>query len=162
MRVDKRFSEGVTTDFLGFDDGNSTADAASQNLYGARKRETPFEMNWIYDNDVVHTVQERVVATYKDKRPLFSCTEMSLKNMFATVGQHCAFSTTMLLDENDLPLKNQIGLILTKSQNLAEKQVSFTILDSMTFVAFPPPLLDGSIILDGSYTLGGDRNRMTI
>lgn len=161
-QIDKRFKEGVRTDFLGFDDGSVTADTESQNSFGIRKRDTPFELNWVYDSGVVQTVLERIVDTYKDRRGLLSVSEQGLRNLFADVGQYCIYSTRLLRDEEDLPLKNQIGLVLSRQINLADRKVGFQILDAGVFFGEDPPILDGAMILDGSHTLGGTRNRRNL
>lgn len=159
IQVDQRFSEGARSDFLGYDDGAGTCDAASQMRYGVRRPVTPFEWRWIFDATTLHAVQARVVEVFAYPVYTLSCVELSYRNIQVDAGQFVTFSTEILRDENGLPLKNQIGKVLAKKTALMTPRIAWILQDTGVYLALPPMVFDGSWLFDGSLTFGGQRNR---
>jgi len=162
IQVDRRFKEGVRSDFLGYNDGAGTCDAASQTRYGVRRPVTPFEWRWIFDATTLQAVQARVVEVFAQPVYTLTCVELSYRNIQAEAGQFVTFSTEILRDETGLPLKNQIGKVLTKKTALMTPRIAWTLQDTGVYLALPPMVINGSWLFDGSMTFGGQRNRNTL
>lgn len=153
---DKRFKEGVRSNYLGYDDGVSSQDIASQLKYGIRSR--VFEFDWIQQASVASIVQQRVIDRFSGKTWILTWTEYGLLNMPVEEGDYVVFSWEERKDSQGNALQNQIAQILSKEVDLDMEQITFTLKDLGVVLVSAPDIWNGVDATTGDGgTFGGDR-----
>lgn len=155
--IDRRFKTTINTAYYVTDDGESTKDTASQARYGLRTRFLDF--NWTQSATTVNTVQDFLVATYKDPIWIIDWEEEGFGNIQVEKGDFVLYSWEHRKDDNGLPLRNQVAQVMEKEVDFDSFRIRFILRDTGYPWPLEPELCDGRIVAgDGTY-LGGERDR---
>lgn len=146
--------------FKSHTDLSTQADAISQDLFGIRTPNTPYQQYWTRDKASCLVIQSLIVAKLKD--PLFEIeiTDATLKRIEVDIGDFVAFSADSLYSQDGMQLLNNLWKILSVKPDYGKNNIVFRALQTGYFMTLAR-ILDGSWILDGSVKLGGDRDLTT-
>ena len=145
----------ATGEYGAEDDGADSVDALSVSLHGARSEN--FEWAWVRSETVRQTLQELTVALYGSPTRDISLPLDSLEEAPLQKGDSVYFCHAALLDENDLPLMNQIGRVLENEMEMDGKTMTLRLGDTGAYKTLKIQA-DGSWQPDGSI-YGGLRDR---
>jgi len=146
--------------FKSHTDDSAHIDAISQDVFGVRTPETPYQAYWCRDLTSMQTVQDYIVAKLKDPLYEISITDATLKRAGVDIGDFIVFSADSLYGQDGMQLLNNFWKILSVKPNYGKNNIVFRALQTGYFMTIAE-LLDGSWILDGSVKLGGDRDLTT-
>lgn len=146
--------------FKSHTDLSTQADAISQDLFGIRTPETPYQQYWIRNKADCLTVQSLIVAKLKDPLYEIEITDATLKRLEVDIGDFIAFSADSLYSQDGMELLNNLWKILSVKPDYGKNNIVFRALQTGYFMTLAR-ILDGSWILDGSVKLGGDRDLTT-
>ncbi len=150
----------VNSRFKSHTDLSTQADAISQDLFGVRTPNTPYQAYWCRDLTDIQTVQSLIVAKLKDPLYEIEITDATLKRAEVDIGDFVAFSADSLYSQDGMELLNNLWKILSVKPNYAKNNIVFRALQTPYFMTLAR-ILDGSWIFDGSVGLGGDRDLTT-
>ena len=138
----------------------SHADAISQGIYGVREPNTPYQFYWCRDLTSVQTVQDLIVAKFKD--PLYEITiqDASPKHYDVDVGAIIIFSAESLYGKDGNPLRNHFWRVLSVQPDLQSMTAKVRTLQTEYYLT-AGYLADGTYLADGSIFAGSNRD-MTI
>ena len=138
----------------------SHADAISQGIYGVREPNTPYQFYWCRDLTSVQTVQDLIVAKFKD--PLYEITiqDASPKHYDVDVGAIIIFSAESLYGKDGNPLRNHFWRVLSVQPDLSSMTAKVRTLQTEYYLT-AGYLADGTYLADGSIFAGANRD-MTI
>jgi len=158
VTIDKRFSKGFRADnYYMTDDGDSTKDIASQNVYGTRL--APLELNWTRNTTAAQVIQARAVEKFANPIWLVDITGHSPYNMMVEKGDFVVFDCPFLRDESGEKLQAQIGRVIEIEKDLDNLTISYKLQDTGRFFPASPIQYNGDHTYgDGSY-YGGQRFR---
>jgi hypothetical protein len=147
----------VSGEFKQHTDSLAHVDLISQNVFGVRTPNTPYQLYWCRDLATVQKIQDLIVA--KLKKPLYEIEiiDNTLNRIGVDVGDHIVFSADRLYDENGEALNNVFWKVLSIQPEYAKNRIVFRALQTPYFLT-GASLLDGSFVLDGSKKLGGQRD----
>ena len=136
------------------------ADAISQGIYGVREPNTPYQFYWCRDLTSVQTVQDLIVAKFKD--PLYEITiqDASPKHYDVDVGAIIIFSAESLYGKDGNPLRNHFWRVLSVQPDLQSMTAKVRTLQTEYYLT-AGYLADGTYLADGSIFAGSNRD-MTI
>ena len=136
------------------------ADAISQGIYGVREPNTPYQFYWCRDLTSVQTVQDLIVAKFKD--PLYEITiqDASPKHYDVDVGAIIIFSAESLYGKDGNPLRNHFWRVLSVQPDLQSMTAKVRTLQTQYYLT-AGYLADGTYLADGSIFAGSNRD-MTI
>ena len=136
------------------------ADAISQGIYGVREPNTPYQFYWCRDLTSVQTVQDLIVAKFKD--PLYEITiqDASPKHYDVDVGAIIIFSAESLYGKDGNPLRNHFWRVLSVQPDLSSMTAKVRTLQTEYYLT-AGYLADGTYLADGSIYAGSNRD-MTI
>ncbi len=153
---DKRFKEGVKSNYLRSEDGESSKDSFSQVNYGIRKR--IFELDWIQSAIVAGIVQEKIIEKFAEKTWIISWTEYDFLNIHIEEGDYVAFSWEERRDEDGNALINEIGQVMSKDVDLDAERITFELRDLGLVLVGTPDIWDGNQSTGDGGLFGGDRD----
>ncbi len=147
----------VSGEFKQETDAAAHTDAASQGIYGVRKPNAPYQFYWCRDLTSVQTVQDIIVAKFKD--PIYEIA-IDVQNLAqAGIDQGDVFirSVDSLYDSNEDLLLNQYWQAIGVKPDFQSNKIALRALQTNYFLTLAY-LLDGSFEFDGDVLLGGDRD----
>lgn len=135
----------------------SHADAISQGIYGVREPNTPYQFYWCRDLTSVQTVQDLIVAKFKD--PLYEITiqDASPKHYDVDVGAIIIFSAESLYGKDGNPLRNHFWRVLSVQPDLQSMTAKVRTLQTEYYLT-AGYLADGTYLADGSIYAGSNRD----
>lgn len=140
------------------DEGEETADAASQWLYGVRTPpEGRLDLDWVRKAAVARAVQARIVERFRTPARGVTVRDGTFRALEAEPGDYVAFSVPWMRTEYLEPLMNQIGEVISFGPDLREQTLALRLRDT-GFYRTRSEKLDGSKTLDGSWLLGAARD----
>jgi len=156
--LDKRFKTAAKSgNYYRTDDGTTTKNAASQSIYGVRL--VSLQLDWTRSDTTVAVVQARLIARLKDPVYLIDLGETHWGNVHVEKGDYLVFSCGFLMDEDELPLQNQVGRAIEVEKDLDANIMKYLLQDTGRFYPAPPDQYDGDQTYgDGGY-FGGNRLR---
>jgi hypothetical protein len=158
---DKRYKEGVQSDYLGYDDGESSKDTTSQNKFGIRKR--TFPLDWVQETAVATIVQSAIIDRFKDKTYIINWTEYGFLNIHVEEGDYVTYSWEERIDDNGNALVNQISQVLSKDIDLDSEQITFILKDLGEKLSGEPVTWNGTVNTgDGGRFSGEDDTRRLV
>lgn len=152
-RNDKRFKEGVQSDYGAHDDGETSKDTFSQAKYGIRKR--TFTLDWVQDAAVMQAIQESIVDKFSARTFLIDWTEYDFLNAHVEEGDYIAYSWEERIDENGDPVVNRLAQVLSVSMDLDQELITFQLKDLGLVLTALPDIWDGSVDTGDGGTFGG-------
>jgi len=150
----------VNSRFKSHTDDMAHTDAISQDVFGVRMPNTPYQQYWCRDLTSTQTVQDLIVAKLKDPLYEIEITDATLKRIEVDIGDFVAFSADSLYSQDGMELLNHFWKILSVKPNYGKNNILFRALQTGYFMTLAE-ILDGSWIFDGSVKLGGDRDLTT-
>ena len=150
----------VRSRFKSHTDLSTQADAISQDVFGVRTPEIPYQQYWVRNKLDCLTVQSLIVAKLKDPLYEIEITDATLKRLEVDIGDFVAFSVDSLYGQDGMQLLNNFWKILSVKPDYGKNNIVFRALQTGYFMTLAR-ILDGSWILDGSVKLGGDRDLTT-
>ena len=147
--------------FKSHTDLSSQANTISQDVFGVRTPETPYQQYWVRNKLDCLTVQSLIVDKLKDPLYEIEITDATLKRLEVDIGDFIAFSADSLYGKDGMALLNNFWKILSVKPNYTKNNIVFRALQTGYFMTTGTRFLDGSWILDGSVKLGGDRDLTT-
>lgn len=140
------------------DGGESTKDAASQKLYGARlPSQGRLSLEWVRDQATARAIQERIVERMAEPARVAEIADESLRCVQLEEGDYAAFTVPWLRTERLEPMINQIGQVMSVTPDLNAQRVTLRLRDTGYFLT-KAHLLDGSKAPGGGWLLGGERD----
>ena len=146
--------------FKSHTDDSAHADAISQDVFGVRTPNTPYQAYWCRDLTSIQQVQDYIVAKLKDPLYEIEITDATLKRAGVDIGDFVAFSADSLYGQDGIQLLNNFWKILSVKPNYGKNNIVYRALQTGYFMTLAR-ILDGSWILDGSVKLGGQRDLTT-
>ncbi len=140
------------------EDGETTKDAASQVVYGARlPARGHYVMDWVREDATAKAVQARIVERNKDPQRVISIRGLNWRALGIEVHDYVIFSVSWLRTAELQQLTNQIGEVLSLPLDMRAQTMEVRLRDTGYFLT-TARIADGSSIADGSYLAGGARD----
>ena len=143
--------------FLKHTDDASDADSASQNIYGTRKPDNPYQFYWCRDADSVDTVQALIVTKFADPIWEVDLTDKTMKRAHIDVNDWIALNLGFLFDADGVEMVNQQFKVVSVRPDFNLDQIKFRAIDTGYFMSVAY-LADGTYTAGGSIRAGGDRD----
>lgn len=124
---DRRYKEGIRSNYLQSDEGSAYIDTQSQLRYGIRRREINFD--WTRNTATVNAIQERMITLFKDPLWLIHWEDITFRQIQAEKGDTIVYSWAERKDEHGDPLRNQYAQVLEKEMDLDQGGIRFTLKD---------------------------------
>lgn len=150
----------VNSRFKSHTDDTAHVDTISQDVFGVRTPNIPYQSYWCRNLTNIQTIQDYIVAKLKDPLYEIEIMDATLKRAGIDIGDFVAFSADSLYDQEGIELFNHLWKILSVRPNYGKNNIVFRALQTGYFMTIAR-ILDGSWILDGSVKLGGDRDLTT-
>ena len=143
--------------FKSHTDLSAQADAISQDVFGIRTPETPYQQYWVRNKLDCLTVQSLIVAKLKDPLYEISITDATLKRIEVDIGDFVAFSADSLYGQDGMQLLNNFWKILSVRPNYGKNNIVFRALQTGFFMTIAY-LANGDHLADGSILAGNNRD----
>ena len=143
--------------FKSHTDLSTQADAISQDVFGVRTPNTPYQQYWIRDKVNCQTVQSLIVAKLKDPLYEIGITDATLKRAEVDIGDFVAFSADSLYNQAGVQLLNAFWKIISVKPNYAKNNVVFRALQTAFFMTIAY-LANGDHLAEGSILAGNNRD----
>lgn len=116
--------------YLKNDDGSGTASAVSQSIFGIKKPEEIYSVNWIADGDTVTAVQQIIVDRFHD--PIYDITvkHHGLETLHIDVGDFVVCSIDTLFDKAGNPLNNHVWRVLGVKPSFSSGYIEYHLLQT--------------------------------
>ena len=138
-------------------DDSGQADTKSQNIYGLRKPNTPYQFYWCRDLVSVQTVQAIIVAKFKNPLYEIEIEDQTLQRVGIDVGDIIIHTVDSLYDKTETPFYNHYWRVLGVDRDFGRGTIRFRCLQTNYYLTIAY-VADGTHIADGSITAGADRD----
>lgn len=157
--VDRRYKQDAVPNYLAYEDGEGTKDAASQLKYGVILK--TIDNQWCRDDMSITTMQERIISRFKN--PVFTLTYplSSFAAMIVEPGDFVAYSWEVQRDDDDEPLVNQIARVLSVTRDFDNFTLEFSLIDYGEWLTTDPYVWDGVHLVGEGY-FGYSRDRRDV
>ena len=143
--------------FLKHTDDAADADSASQNIYGTRKPNNPYQFYWCRDATSVGVVQALIVTKFADPVWEVDLTDKTMKRSHIDVNDWIALNLGFLYDANGVEMVNQHFKVVSVRPDFNLDRIKFRAIDTGYFMSVAY-LADGTYTAGGSIRAGGDRD----
>lgn len=147
----------VTREFKSQTDETAHADTASQNIYGKREPNTPYQFYWCRDITTVQAVQDIIVGKFKNPVYEIEIEDVTLKRAHLDIGDVFIATLEDLYDTNENQLLNHYWRCTSVKPDYLRGSIRFRGLQTVYFLTYAY-LADGTYDADGSIKAGGDRD----
>lgn len=137
--------------------GGEYEDKRSQSIFGVMERS--YDLKWVRRRSLALLIEKRIVEKFSYPSWVVSMVETATRSSHVERGDYVVYSWSTLRDENNLPLKNQIGRVLTIEPSLDDCTFKLTLEDTGKFLTKTPNAYDGTYTHQGTIIYGGVRNR---
>ncbi len=146
--------------FAAHTDDSADADAASQNIYGTRKPDTPYQFYWCRDSDSVDTVQAIIISKFAEPVWEVDITDKNMKRAHIDVNDWIALNLGFLYTKSGEEMINQYFKVVSVRPDFNNHRIHFRAIDTGLFMTGPAGvyIADGTHLADGSVKAGGDRD----
>lgn len=143
--------------FKSHTDLSTQTDAISQDLFGVRTPETPYQQYWVRNKLDCLTVQSLIVAKLKDPLYEIEIMDATLKRLEVDIGDFVVFSADSLYGQDGLALLNNFWKVLSVKPNYAKNNIVFRALQTGYFMTIAY-LANGDHLANGSILAGGNKD----
>ncbi|MBN2437976.1 MAG: hypothetical protein JXL20_05175 [Deltaproteobacteria bacterium] len=133
------------------------ADMASQGIYGVREPGTPYQFYWCRDLTSVQTVQDIIVAKFKDPVWEIEIEDQTLRRLGVDIGDIIVYSVDWLYAQDGSPLTNNYWRVVGVTRDFDAGTIRFRALQ-MPYYLTAAYLADGTYLADGSVKAGFNRD----
>ena len=143
--------------FKSHTDLSAQADAISQDVFGVRTPDIPYQQYWTRNKVDCQIVQSLIVAKLKDPLYEIEIIDATLKRIEVDIGDFVAFSADSLYRQDGMALLNNFWKILSVKPHYGKNNIVFRALQTGYFMTIAY-LANGDHLADGSILAGNNRD----
>jgi len=138
----------------------SHADVISQGIHGVCEPNTPYQFYWCRDLTSVQTVQDIIVAKFKNPIWEIEIEDQTLRRLGVDLGDVFIYSADWLYGTDGLPLVNNYWRTVGVTRDFDAGKIRFRALQ-MPYFLTTASLADGTYLADGTIKAGSKRDETT-